>query len=681
MDLVLQTSPTFFLRGVMIAFLIFVNLYYLAIIMTESGAYAIRGSSFTSKLGLTKIKSSTMLSYIISFLNPITFFVLTSMSIPITQTALYFLNCSTMKEYYEIKEETCSKNVIDTTLALILLFQSFALIAMMSNLYVDPNPFNSSPISGRLRTSFIYSVILMYVLPLFYQTVGFREYCIWIALILILSREIHYLLTPPTHLHKIAFFRMILDSTVFWIILTSCVNTLFDTTNPDNYSAYYIVGGWPLWILFKYSISINRKTRVLNRDIFREENRYVINEYLAVFSKQISFIGDPEIDTLYERNLVLRSLKKYEFTSDDFSQILKNTEENFETRQAWLDLFSFILEVFRKRLGSKNSSILFLQAYLMLSVTDKKWATMAKIQELCSYSLGFQEHYALFRLKNQIEAKMKKEERKEDILLDDIIEYENLFTKFQRQIYTISQYKRRFWKEIKSAQPNIQILNKLSDYITILKGRVNLLYDSLYRLNDNNIKTLELFGAYLNEIENNVRRANKIYDKLMYAISDMKKKKNNIRGQSFKNSAIVVISGLYKERGKILSVNYEAIKLFGFTQSEIIGSDIENYMPQFYAKKHKDYITKFYKSGQSSRLGHRAKVFIINKENFLIEADIHVKMMSNLDKGISILGVIFCEELNDFEMPEQRKNKTKRFLLCYEDRTGQIYYSCENSYK
>lgn len=275
----------------------------------------------------------------------------------------------------------------------------------------------------------------------------------------------------------------------------------------------------------------------------------------------------------------------------------------------------------------------------MMYVSDKKWATMSRTQELMSKNLSYRDNFNLTMLRYSIEKKMAEEQNKEDKRLAIVVKYESMTTQFDHKVYIMAKLKKRFWNNIYSAQPSFSILSRVSGKMSILKVKIKDLYQRLSKIREKNVRTMEKYGAYLNELESNNRESSKIYEQLLYSVGE-KKKKKSMPQDKFKNAGIVVITGRYRERGKIININDEAVKMFGYRQNELINTPIENYMPEFFALKHKSDIRKFYKSGVSKKMGKKSIVHILNKENFLSSCHLHLKMMSSLENGINILGIM-----------------------------------------
>ena len=70
-------------------------------------------------------------------------------------------------------------------------------------------------------------------------------------------------------------------------------------------------------------------------------------------------------------------------------------------------------------------------------------------------------------------------------------------------------------------------------------------------MSENNVETLEIYAAYLIDVENCVKEAATIYDRLSYSIKNFKGKKSK-SSLEVDSMSIVIISGFYAERGKVL---------------------------------------------------------------------------------------------------------------------------------
>lgn len=84
--------------------------------------------------------------------------------------------------------------------------------------------------------------------------------------------------------------------------------------------------------------------------------------------------------------------------------------------------------------------------------------------------------------------------------------------------------------------------------------------------------------------------------------------------------AIITIDG----NGEILSFNKAAVKMFGYSRSEVVGKNISILMPQPYRKKHDQYIQNYLDTGQKKIIGIGREVTAKKKDGTVFPIDLSV---------------------------------------------------------
>lgn len=64
------------------------------------------------------------------------------------------------------------------------------------------------------------------------------------------------------------------------------------------------------------------------------------------------------------------------------------------------------------------------------------------------------------------------------------------------------------------------------------------------------------------------------------------------------DTAIIHLSGNKESMGKILKTSQGLSKVFGYSKTEVIGHSINILMPSIFAKKHSDFLERFFKTGR-----------------------------------------------------------------------------------
>lgn len=433
-----------------------------------------------------------------------------------------------------------------------------------------------------------------------------------------------------------------------------------------------------LYTLIKH-IHAKRKEYLITKKMHAKSSRSFVRNYLEMFTIEVQSFNNPESQHTRQAiaAFLMRSSKDREIRK--FCKILIQSK-NESDLEVWYEFYILVVNKLRRQRRDVLYTV-FLQAYLNLSIRKLKWRALAVVIELVSKNFGILDNFAVYFLKITLENDMLKDNSEQDKTLDRIVEFEKRSTIFQSIIQKAAFSKNKIFKELKSERPNISNLNKLATMITETKDQILKTYKILFKLSENNTKTLEIYGAYLIDIENNKKEAAKVYDRLLYTMKD-KKKRTRTASLETNHMAIIIMSGLFKERGKVIGVNSEATKLFKMKKTEMVNHPIENLMPKFYAKHHKDFMSRFYREGTSKILGFRRKIFILNKFNFIVGATLYVKIMPSLTDGIHIVGFIYSQELQEDEKRDTIEERKKiKYIMTYEEHTGELQYVCENSYR
>ena len=406
----------------------------------------------------------------------------------------------------------------------ILLITSISVTILMDSFFFDINPFNKHDLSKVNRTSFIQLLVLKLFLPLNNQIINLSIANTWIVLIFFLFIDAQNYIYPHCRYHRIQKFQDLLQTLACWIALTCCINLIFDSNNPDYYTAYYIYIGFPVWLLIRDNISRNRIYHIIsNRNIFLETSSYNIKVYIQVLSEIVAY-RDLEESTL-ERTYLVRSLQHRDISKHNLQNEIDILTLNIDNSKAWEMVYVKILKIFKKKLQKDSSIILFLQAYFFLYVQPKKYLAIAIIQDLMNYRLTTKEEFILINLKILSEVRIRSELTKQDILLNEFVQYESLKTSFSQKVLMMSKYKVKFWQNLSSDQPNFRNLDRASSEMNKLKVNIKDLFISLDKIKSMSMESLQKYAVYLQEVECNYIEAAKIFEKLSYML-----KKKEARG-------------------------------------------------------------------------------------------------------------------------------------------------------
>lgn len=113
-------------------------------------------------------------------------------------------------------------------------------------------------------------------------------------------------------------------------------------------------------------------------------------------------------------------------------------------------------------------------------------------------------------------------------------------------------------------------------------------------------------------------------------------------------TVVLHVSGNKETEGKIVKSNQGLAKIFGYSKTEVVGHNINILMPSLFAKRHTEFLEKFFKTGYKSVFNTERNFFGIHRNGFCFHMRILIKQMPSLEEGIQYVGMI-CQTQSDCE--------------------------------
>ena len=113
-------------------------------------------------------------------------------------------------------------------------------------------------------------------------------------------------------------------------------------------------------------------------------------------------------------------------------------------------------------------------------------------------------------------------------------------------------------------------------------------------------------------------------------------------------TVVIHVSGNKDTAGRIVKSNQGLAKIFGYSKSEVSGHIINILMPSLFAKRHGEFLDKFFKTGHKSVFNTERNFFGLHRNGCCFHMKMLVKQMPNLVEGIQYVGMI-CQTHNDCE--------------------------------
>lgn len=153
------------------------------------------------------------------------------------------------------------------------------------------------------------------------------------------------------------------------------------------------------------------------------------------------------------------------------------------------------------------------------------------------------------------------------------------------------------------------------------------------------------------------------------------KLKNEVAAQTQRLSTVIdnMIDAIItiNEFGIIESFNPSAIDIFGYSEEEVIGQNVNILMPEPYHSEHNDYIDHYVKTGDKKVIGIGREVIGERKDGSTFPMDLEVNNMT-IDNSIHYLGIVRDISKRKQAEAEQKKLQTQLLQAQKMESIGQL---------
>lgn len=119
-------------------------------------------------------------------------------------------------------------------------------------------------------------------------------------------------------------------------------------------------------------------------------------------------------------------------------------------------------------------------------------------------------------------------------------------------------------------------------------------------------------------------------------------------------NAIVFID----EEGMIVEANSSALEMFGYTQEELIRTNVTNLMPEEYRARHTQSLSRYLTTGQASVMGMRVRLKGLRKDSevFPLELEVHEVPSSSRREFVGVIRDVTEREVVERELHHRMGN-------------------------
>ena len=274
-------------------------------------------------------------------------------------------------------------------------------------------------------------------------------------------------------------------------------------------------------------------------------------------------------------------------------EYLRNLEKGENTHYL---LFRF-LEILFKYGNSKfkhNPKLKSAYSMLLLKMNHKKQAK-AILYSIKSEKMSFQTKYNIYKCRKILDIYSKKTNTY-------FFNYRSKENEFRKLISKTTTLYYEFWSLVYGTKfqysDGFRKLFEIGSKIVELNKKIENIYNMLIKEKTNHLETYKLYLQYVENIlkdDEKHQNLEKIKDLIFNEIFENEEKiYSNFNIDFIKhnhNIGYILISGKERDLGTILDCSISASKVFGYTKDEIIGKNINIFIPEIFRQKHDNIIS------------------------------------------------------------------------------------------
>eukprot|EP01022_Parablepharisma_sp_SALTPOND_P004651 TRINITY_DN120707_c0_g1_i1.p1 TRINITY_DN120707_c0_g1~~TRINITY_DN120707_c0_g1_i1.p1 ORF type:complete len:823 (-),score=42.99 TRINITY_DN120707_c0_g1_i1:1973-4441(-) len=233
----------------------------------------------------------------------------------------------------------------------------------------------------------------------------------------------------------------------------------------------------------------------------------------------------------------------------------------------------------------------------------------------------------------------EKSTQRESERTTDAIRYLNYYNKFLDQADSITDLTIKFWSVLLSEKPSAQKLNQAGRILFQEKCRAVKTVNKITELTTYHIDFLIRHLLFTRFVLHDYIASEQVYNKLKQA-AEAGSFLYKTHGFSLFRADATVMFLLARIHGNgsatTQQINAEVEQMLGYSKKELIGFSITNFMPPMIARRHEEFVHKFFQSMETTSLNTQHFRFIKDKEGHYVPCRSLMKVVPNLDNDLQM---------------------------------------------
>lgn len=212
-----------------------------------------------------------------------------------------------------------------------------------------------------------------------------------------------------------------------------------------------------------------------------------------------------------------------------------------------------------------------------------------------------------------------------------------------------SEARLKFWEALLEPNPDLVHLHAIGADINQSTENARKHYQEMMKLHNSSPNELRLYASFLADVENDPEKAN------VFAIRADEIERTRAKTQSHfqvrsrggmdidvfdDRNSVIIISGQPKNIGTILQINAAGCKVFGYSQSEVVGKNISSLLPNPFSQLHDQFLHSYISTGKGSVINNTRMLFGLRKSGHIFPIQLHVRQVSGEVNSAAFLGAL-----------------------------------------
>jgi len=218
------------------------------------------------------------------------------------------------------------------------------------------------------------------------------------------------------------------------------------------------------------------------------------------------------------------------------------------------------------------------------------------------------------------------------------IDYLKFYHEFIEQAEEYTELAIKFWNILLKDNPIAKDLNAIGKELFTTKKEVMNIVQNISHINSNHIEFLVRYGLLMKFVLQDNGSADQVFRKLSYLTQTADYYSASMGSFSIFRADVkvmfVVASIDSQCNGIITEVNSEFENNLGYAKSDVIGYNVTNLMMPMIARRHAEFVQKFFQTMEAAYINVPKLRFVKSKENLYVPCKALLKVVPRLSEGL-----------------------------------------------